>query len=127
VGWRIVPDGGDPFSSAITVDAGATETGNRKFGTPFADAALVVRSTCGLWKLSMEGYEPPPAPTPRPVADGGGGSCHPSYKGACLKQNAGDYDCAGGSGNGPNYVGTVRVVGYDEFDLDRDGDGIGCE
>ena len=39
----------------------------------------------------------------------------------------GDYDCAGGSGNGPNYVGTVSVVGHDEFDLDRDNDGVGCE
>lgn len=40
----------------------------------------------------------------------------------------GDYDCAGGSGNGPNYVqGPVVVVGYDEFGLDRDNDGIGCE
>ncbi len=31
-------------------------------------------------------------------------------------------------GDGPYYVYvTVRVVGYDEFDLDRDGDGLGCE
>jgi hypothetical protein len=36
--------------------------------------------------------------------------------------------CAGGSGNGPNYVqGPVSVVGYDEFGLDADGDGIGCQ
>lgn len=54
--------------------------------------------------------------------------CHPNYKGACLKINAGDYDCAGGSGNGPNYVrGPVRVVGKDPFRLDADRDGIGCE
>jgi hypothetical protein len=54
--------------------------------------------------------------------------CHPSYKGACLKMNAGDYDCAGGSGNGPNYVrGPVRVVGSDPFRLDADHDGVGCE
>jgi len=51
-------------------------------------------------------------------------NCHPSYEGACLL--IGD-DCAGGSGNGPNYTGTVRVVGYDEFGLDSDGDGWGCE
>jgi hypothetical protein len=55
-------------------------------------------------------------------------SCHPSYRPVCLRTDAGDYDCAGGSGNGPNYVaGPFEVVGYDEFDLDRDGDGIGCE
>lgn len=52
--------------------------------------------------------------------------CHPSYEGACLDQ-PGDYDCAGGSGNGPNYTGSVRVVGPDVYDLDRDGDGLGCE
>jgi hypothetical protein len=38
-----------------------------------------------------------------------------------------DYDCAGGSGNGPLYTGPVTVVGPDEFDLDREGDGVGCE
>ncbi len=55
-------------------------------------------------------------------------SCHTSYQGECLTPGIGDYDCAGGSGNGPNYVySTVQVVGYDEFDLDRDGDGLGCE
>lgn len=53
-------------------------------------------------------------------------NCHPSYSG-CLKMNAGDYDCAGGSGNGPNYTGTVRVYGSDPFGLDRDKDGWGCE
>jgi hypothetical protein len=57
----------------------------------------------------------------------GGGNCHPSYQGACLDPNASDYDCAGGSGDGPKYTGFVQVVGYDEFDLDSDGDGVGCE
>ena len=55
------------------------------------------------------------------------GNCHPSYKGACLDPNASDYDCAGGSGNGPKYTGPVRVVGPDDFGLDRDGDGYACE
>jgi hypothetical protein len=41
---------------------------------------------------------------------------------------AADVDCAGGGGNGPAYVrGPVQVVGDDVYDLDRDGDGIGCE
>lgn len=53
-------------------------------------------------------------------------NCHPSYSG-CLKMNAGDYDCAGGSGNGPNYTGQVQVFGADAFGLDRDHDGWGCE
>jgi hypothetical protein len=66
---------------------------------------------------------PRPATTRAPASD-----CHPSYSGACLHEGIGDYDCAGGSGNGPNYVsGPVRVRGSDPFDLDRDGDGWGCE
>jgi hypothetical protein len=53
--------------------------------------------------------------------------CDPSYKGACLNPAASDYDCAGGSGDGPYYTGPVRVVGPDHFGLDRDGDGYACE
>lgn len=53
--------------------------------------------------------------------------CHPSYEDACLDPAASDYDCRGGSGNGPLYTGRVRVVGPDVFGLDRDGDGVGCE
>jgi hypothetical protein len=52
--------------------------------------------------------------------------CHTSYSG-CLKPDSGDYDCAGGTGNGPNYTGLVEVLGPDVFDLDRDNDGWGCE
>jgi hypothetical protein len=60
--------------------------------------------------------------------ESGGGNCHPSYKGECLAPDASDYDCAGGSGNGPYYVyGTVQVVGPDVFGLDADNDGWGCE
>jgi len=70
----------------------------------------------------------PPAATPTPTPKPPAANCHPSYAGVCLTPGIGDYDCAGGSGNGPNYVaGPVRVVGWDEFDLDRDNDGIGCE
>lgn len=54
-------------------------------------------------------------------------NCHPSYEGACLDPSMSDYDCAGGSGDGPAYTGPVRVVGPDEYGLDRDGDGYACE
>ena len=54
-------------------------------------------------------------------------NCDPNYSGACLNPTASDYDCAGGSGNGPYYTGTVTVVGEDHYGLDADGDGIGCE
>lgn len=53
--------------------------------------------------------------------------CDPNYAGACLDPNSADYDCEGGSGDGPGYTGTVRVVGADPYDLDRDGDGIACD
>lgn len=44
-----------------------------------------------------------------------------SYSGA-------DYDCLGGGGDGPYFVrGPVQVSWTDPYDLDRDGDGIGCE
>ncbi len=55
-----------------------------------------------------------------------GAGCTPGYT-PCLTP-APDYDCAGGSGNGPAYVyGVVKVTGSDPYDLDRDGDGYGCE
>lgn len=54
--------------------------------------------------------------------------CDKNYSGRCLKPNVSDYDCAGGSGNGPYYVrGPFRVVGYDHYRLDADHDGIACE
>jgi endonuclease YncB( thermonuclease family) len=79
---------------------------------------------------TQQGKPKPPPPrtvAPPPPANPGSGNCHPSYRGACLDPNASDYDCAGGSGNGPSYTGRVEVVGPDDFDLDRDGDGVGCE
>lgn len=72
----------------------------------------------------------PPSPTsmalPPPEQLGSASSnCHPSYD-PCLPIVS-DVDCAGGSGNGPVYTGRVNVIGPDEYDLDRDGDGVGCE
>ena len=53
--------------------------------------------------------------------------CDPNYEGECLDPDAVDYDCAGGSGDGPEYTGRVEVVGDDPHDLDRDRDGTGCD
>jgi micrococcal nuclease len=52
-------------------------------------------------------------------------ACHPSYIPCLLIVS--DYDCIGGSGDGPYYTGRVQVVGPDDYGLDRDHDGIGCE
>lgn len=54
--------------------------------------------------------------------------CDRNYSGRCLRPNVSDYDCAGGSGNGPYYVrGPVYVVGNDHYRLDSDHDGVACE
>jgi len=54
--------------------------------------------------------------------------CDRNYSGRCLRPNVSDYDCAGGSGNGPYYVrGPFRVVGTDHYGLDSDHDGTACE
>jgi len=79
------------------------------------DATIGLRLHCRKPRLL------PPPPTPEPVSQ-----CDPSYSG-CLKPDSPDYDCAGGSGDGPDYTGPVRVVGDDPYDLDRDGDGFACD
>lgn len=62
-----------------------------------------------------------------PAAASTGRSCDPNYGDTCLDPDAIDYDCEGGSGDGPQYTGLVQVVGTDVYDLDRDGDGTGCD
>ena len=81
--------------------------------------------------LSKKAPNPTPTPsvkktTVKPKIAAGSG-CDRNYSGDCVPI-ASDVDCAGGRGNGPAYVaGPVTVVGSDIYDLDRDGDGIGCE
>jgi flagellar hook assembly protein FlgD len=57
-------------------------------------------------------------------------NCTPGYS-PCLVDHGGeDYDCAGGSGNGPYYTepGVVyTVTGLDPYGLDANGNGLGCE
>jgi endonuclease YncB( thermonuclease family) len=97
-----------------------------------AAAEKASRQGRGAWgacraKLTpFESFDTHPKNT-RTASGGAGGKCHPSYTGPCLDPNASDYDCAGGSGDGPLYTGKVRVVGPDVFGLDPDGDGWGCE
>jgi hypothetical protein len=55
-----------------------------------------------------------------------GSDCDQNYSG-CVPI-ASDVDCAGGSGNGPEYVqGPIDVIGRDIYKLDNDGDGTACE
>jgi hypothetical protein len=81
--------------------------------------ANAVVSTNQTIRSIEQDRKPSPSPTP---CSGSGSNYSP-----CLPK-AGDYDCAGGGGDGPNYVyGTVRVVGVDIYDLDSDSDGYGCD
>jgi uncharacterized membrane protein YgcG len=60
----------------------------------------------------------------------GGGNCTPGYSPCLIYHGGADYDCAGGSGNGPYYTAlgvTYRISGSDPYDLDSNGDGVGCE
>ena len=105
------------------------------FGLGIGTAALLLAFGPGCTKEQVAGPAqqqqkattsevPPAAVTPLPPRS----DCSPCYPDVCLKVGVGDYDCAGGSGDGPNYVrGPVRVVGCDPFGLDRDGEGCGCE
>lgn len=76
------------------------------------DADLVLKASRLLWRSQLQ-----PASTPQ--------NCTAGYS-PCLPP-ASDYDCAGGSGDGPKYTGRVTVTGSDPYDLDSDNDGVGCE
>lgn len=135
-----------PFPAGFVLAAGAILDVHTGCGTDSVDALYWCNSGA-VWNNDGDtafvldhngnivhslGYVPPTTTTnattttTAPVAPESSSECHPSYTGACVPI-ASDVDCRGGSGNGPEYVGRVTVVGPDEYDLDRDGDGIGCE
>ena len=61
---------------------------------------------------------------------GGGDNCTSGYSPCLVDHGGADYDCYGGSGNGPYYTapGVVySVTGSDPYGLDADNDGNGCE
>jgi hypothetical protein len=60
---------------------------------------------------------------------GGGQNCTPGYSPCLVDHGGADYDCYGGGGDGPYYTkaGVVyKVTGSDPYNLDTDGDGLGC-
>jgi hypothetical protein len=72
-------------------------------------------------QAAAQAADPLGAPPPRSSA------CNGNYT-PCVPNDPVDVDCQGGSGNGPSYVtGPVRVTGTDEYGLDADHDGIGCD
>jgi hypothetical protein len=70
----------------------------------------------------------------RIITHGGGGggdsNCTPGYSPCLIWHGGADYDCYGGSGNGPYYTApgqVYTVTGSDPYGLDADHDGLGCE
>jgi hypothetical protein len=108
-------DSAAPIPASTTVPAPAQAPADRTSPTPPAAgsrvAAPVVQTTAA----------------PRTAATkSAAGGCHPN-SGGCVPL-ASDVDCEGGGGNGPKFVrGPIRVVGSDDYGLDRDGNGIACE
>lgn len=83
-------------------------------------SAFVKEAPVAQVKLVGTRVEPKPKPAPA-------SNCDSNYIGACVPI-ASDVDCAGGSGDGPEYVqGPVEVVGDDVYDLNRDDDNIACD
>ena len=101
--------------------AGTVISQSRRVGAGVAPSSAITL-------VIAKALPPPPTTQPPPPPTTSARNCHPSYEGACLDPTASDYDCAGGSGNGPKYVqGPVKVRPPDPFDLDADADGLGCE
>jgi endonuclease YncB( thermonuclease family) len=107
-------------------------------GTLYSLARAAKQAHRGLWGAcrgtQLRPNEAVAAKRAAPPSSGGGGSgggsnCTPGYS-PCLPDKGDDYDCAGGSGNGPYYTSpgvTYTVTGSDPYDLDSDGNGQGCE
>jgi len=95
---------GPPGASAAVLAAGEVprSTDGRRRAAWIKALRLAVAVACGTAVVGCGGPGAYPGPGP-------------------------DVDCAGGSGDGPRYVGAVKVTGPDPYGLDRDGDGIGCE
>jgi hypothetical protein len=80
----------------------------------------------GTCRSATSGTATPPTPPSPPPTD----NCTSGYSPCLVYHGGADYDCAGGSGNGPYYTVpgvTYRVTGSDPYGLDADNDGYGCE
>jgi hypothetical protein len=111
------------YKSTARYAAGTVISQSRKTG------ACVLPDTTITLVVAKAPPPPPPTAPPAPPPTTPSRDCHPSYPDVCLRPDASDYDCEGGTGNGPYYVsGPLRVLPPDPFELDgNDNDGWGCE
>jgi PASTA domain len=133
VGMRLARAKDRLADQGLTAETTYQATGRYPAGTVIsqsrkAGAGVLPDTTISL--VVAKAPSPPPStapPAPAPTAPPR--DCHPSYPDVCLRPDASDYDCEGGSGNGPAYVsGPLRVLPPDPFGLDgNDNDGWGCE
>ena len=93
----------------------------------YVDLLLAAQATArsaavGLWSAPADATPNPTATKAAPRSLVGGANCHPSYS-KCLPI-VDDLDCPDlrAMGKAP-----VTIKGPDEYRLDRDGDGLGCE
>jgi micrococcal nuclease len=123
-------DEGKLFNSALVRRGFATVSTyppNVKYVERFTAAQLRAQGASKGWwgECSTTASETPGASDPGAGDDSSAGACD-GYS-PCLPP-APDYDCAGGSGDGPKYAqGPIRVTGSDPYELDSEGDGIACE
>jgi hypothetical protein len=121
------------------VKSWSTRMGRAFFGT--IQKVAFTPHASGSYSFCVEAWDPAgntrrdcagvnvKAPPPPPGGGGGGTNCDNAYPSLCLHDGIGDYDCAGGGGDGPNYVHETNfpVRSPDPFDLDGNGNGVGCE
>jgi hypothetical protein len=123
---RLIGDTIDACGNEVSQTFAGTWTLEKRGGT-FVGVAFDVSQVAGD-ELTTDpaACAPPPSTSVDPPAPSDAG-CDPNYFGACVPADASDVDCAGGSGDGPEYVGPVQVVGSDPYGLDANGDGYACE
>jgi hypothetical protein len=131
VGMRLAAANGALADLGLSAGVRYRTTARQRAGTVISQSlgsGTDVRPNSRITLVVAKAPPPPPTTAPPPPTTAPQRDCHPSYPDVCLDPDAVDYDCAGGSGNGPAYVeGPVRVLPPDPFDLDREGDGWGCE
>jgi hypothetical protein len=113
-------------STPVTTPAETASTSTTSATPPPETAATAAQTSAAQTSAAVTTAAPTVTAAASTTTAAARSACDPNYSG-CVPI-ASDVDCAGGSGDGPEYVsGPVQVIGSDIYDLDRDGDGTGCE